>query len=249
MPTVSVYLAASPSADRPSGDRPREPLNHESEQLRAQLERAKALKAATIAPHQQVAPSRRFMGPSTSYGSHHDKYVAPYSYSSLYSSAYAPNVPAVASAARYPYADARPFEHAFSPGATRIAERPRESRPSVAVTLALPPSASILDSAAASPPVLAASVAASQALHAALKVAAYGSSVPSTQAPPAATQSTPLPNPPEAPRREAPSINTPSTGGKGGAPQPPVDLQATRTTILIRRNVTKRLTSSAKASS
>ena len=120
------------------------------------------------------------MEPSTSYGSLHDKYVAPYSYSSLYSSAYAPGVPAVASAARYTYADARPFEHA-SPGAARITERPRESRPSVAANLALSPSTSILDSAAASPPVLAASVAASEASHAALQVAAYGSLMPSVE--------------------------------------------------------------------
>ena len=77
MPPVSVYLAASPSADRPSGDRPREQLDDEIEQLSAQLERAKALKAATLASQQQVAPSRRFMEPSTSYGSLHYKYVAP----------------------------------------------------------------------------------------------------------------------------------------------------------------------------
>ena len=138
MPTVSVYLAASPSADRPSADRPREPLDDEIEQLRSQLERAKALKASTIAPQQQVAPARRFIQPSTSYGSFHDKYVAPYSHSSLDSSAYAPGVPAVASAARYTFADVRPFEHA-SHGAARITERPRESRPSVAATSALPP--------------------------------------------------------------------------------------------------------------
>ena len=139
MPPVSVYLAASPSIDRPSADRPREPLDDEIEQLSAQLERAKALKAATIAPQQQVAPSRRLMKPSTNYGSLHDKYVAPYSYSSVYSSAYSPGVPAVASAARYKYADVRPLEHAFSSGAARITERPRESRPSVAATLAPPP--------------------------------------------------------------------------------------------------------------
>ena len=136
MPPVSVYLAASHSADRPSGDRPREPLDDEIEQLSAQLERAKAVKATTIASQQQVAPFRRFMEPSTSYGSLHDKYVAPNSYSPLYSSVYAPGVPAMASAARYTYADARPFENA-SPGAARITERPRESRPSVAAALAL----------------------------------------------------------------------------------------------------------------
>ena len=63
---VSVYLAASPSADRFSVDRPREPLDDEIEQLSAQLERAKAFKAASIAPQQQVAPSRRFLELSTS---------------------------------------------------------------------------------------------------------------------------------------------------------------------------------------
>ena len=120
MPPVSVYLAASPSADRPSGNRLHKPLDAEIEQLSAQLERAKALKAATIAPQQQVVPFRRFMEPSTSYGSLHDKCVSPYSYSSLYSSAYAPGVPAVASAARYTYVDARPFEDAISFGAARI---------------------------------------------------------------------------------------------------------------------------------
>ena len=61
MPPVSIYLAASPSADRPSGDRPRELVDNEIEQLSAQLERAKALKAIAIAPQQQAAPSRRFV--------------------------------------------------------------------------------------------------------------------------------------------------------------------------------------------
>ena len=78
MPLVSVYLAASPSADRPSGNRPLEPLNDEIEQLSRQLERVKALKTGTIAHQQQVAPSRSFMEPSTSYGLLHDKYVALY---------------------------------------------------------------------------------------------------------------------------------------------------------------------------
>ena len=168
MPPVSVYLAASPSADRLWRERTREPFDDEIEQFSVQLERAKSLRAPTIAPQQQVAPSRRFMEPSTIYGSLHDKYVAPYSYSSLYSSAYAPGVPAVTSAARYTYADARPFKHAISPGAARIAEHPQESLLSVAVTLSLPPSASILDSAAVSLPELADSAAASQASHAAL---------------------------------------------------------------------------------
>ena len=221
MPPVSVYYAVSPSADCPSGDRPREPLDNDIVQLSGQLERAKALKAATLAPQQQVAPSRRFMEPSISYGSLNDKYIAPYCNSSLYFFAYAPGVPVVASAASYTYADARLFKHAFSPNAARFTERPRESRPSVSMTLARPPSASILDSVAASPPVLAASIAASPALHAALQVAAYSFSVTSTQALPAATQSTPLPHPSEALSREALSTNTPSTGGKGGAVQPP----------------------------
>ena len=67
MPPVSVYYAASPSAK--SADCPREPLDDEIEQLSAQLERSKALKAATAAPKQQAAPSRRFGEPPTSYGS------------------------------------------------------------------------------------------------------------------------------------------------------------------------------------
>ena len=141
MAPVSVYLASYFSADRP-----REPLDDDIEQLSAQLERAKALIAATIAPQQQVAPFRCLMEASTSNGSHYDKYVAPYSNSSLYSFAYAPGVPAVASAARYTYADARPFEHAFSFGAARITEPPQESRLSVAANLALSLSTSILDS-------------------------------------------------------------------------------------------------------
>ena len=87
--------------------------------------------------------------------------------------------------------------------------------------MALPPSASILNSAAASPPAFAASAAAPQASHAALQVAAYGSSVPSAHAPPAATQSTPLPHLSEAPSGGAPLTNAPSAGGKGGAAQPP----------------------------
>ena len=249
MPPVSVYLAASPSADRPSGDRPREPLDDEIEQLSVQLERAKALKAATLAPQQQVAPSRRFMEPSTSYGSLHNKYVGPYSNSCLYSFAYASGVPAVASAAHYTYADVRPFEHAFSPGAVRITERPRESRLSVAATFVLSPSTLILDSTAASPLVLAASVAASQALHAALQVAAYGSSMPSAQAPSAATQSAPLPHPSEAPAEKRPRPIRPRPEARAVQLSRLADTQATRTMILISRNVTRRLTSSAKASS
>ena len=216
MPPISVYLAGSPSADRP-----RELLDDEIEQLSAQLKRAKALKAATTPSQQQAAPLRRLMEPSTSYGSLHDKYVPPYSYSSLYSFAYALGVPAVASAARYTYADVRPFEHAFSPGGARITECPRESRPSVVATTVLPLSASIFNLAAAPLPALAASVAALQASHEAPLVAASNLSVPSAQAPPAATQSTPLRHPSEAPNREARSSSAFSIGGKGGAAQPP----------------------------
>ena len=60
---MSVYFAASLLADRTSGDRPREPLDDEIEQLSVQLERDKPLKATTIAPQQQVGPSRCFMKP------------------------------------------------------------------------------------------------------------------------------------------------------------------------------------------
>ena len=68
MAPVSIYIAASPSADRPSAERPREPLDDEIEQFSAQLERSKALKAGTAAPQQQADPSRRFVEPPTSYG-------------------------------------------------------------------------------------------------------------------------------------------------------------------------------------
>ena len=192
------------------------------------------------------------MEPSTSYGSLPDKYVAPYSNSSLNSSAYAPGMPAVASAARYTYANARPFEHAFSSGAARITERPRESRPSVAPTLALPPSASIPDSAAASPLVLAASVATLQALqasHAALQVAAYGSSATPTQAPPGATQSTPLPILRTPPAEKCPRPIHPRPEARAMQLSRLADLQTTRTTILIKRNAITRSTSNAKVNS
>ena len=116
MPPESVYLAASPSDDRPSADRFREPLDDEIEQLSAQLERAKALKAATAAPQQQAVFPRRFVEPPTSYGSLYDKYAAPYSFSS---SSYVPGVPLVTSAGRYTYADTRPFERAYSSGGAR----------------------------------------------------------------------------------------------------------------------------------
>ena len=79
MPSVSVYLAASLSADWPSAERPREPLDDEIEQLSAQLERAKALKPATAAPQQQAAFLQRFVKPPTSYGSLYDKYAVPIS--------------------------------------------------------------------------------------------------------------------------------------------------------------------------
>ena len=68
IPPVSVYLAASPSADRPLAERPREPFDDEIEQLIAQFERAKALKAATAAPQQQAALSRCFVKLPISYG-------------------------------------------------------------------------------------------------------------------------------------------------------------------------------------
>ena len=63
LPPVSVYYAASSSADRPSAERPKESLDDEIEQLSAKLERAKPLKAATAAPQQQATPSRRFVEP------------------------------------------------------------------------------------------------------------------------------------------------------------------------------------------
>ena len=212
---MSVYFAGSPSADHP-----REPLDDAIEKLSAQLERVKALKAATTASQQQVAFSRCAMEPPTSYSSLHEKYVASYSYSFLYSSAYAPGVPSVASAARYTYVDARPFEHAFFPGGARIIERPRESRPSVVATSALPPSASTFDLAAVPLPALAASAAALQAPHAAPQVAAPSSSALSAQALPAATQSKRLSHPFEAPNREALLSSTLSKGCKDGPAQP-----------------------------
>ena len=106
MPPVSVNFTASPSAERP-----REPLDDEIEQLSAQLQRAKALKAATAAPQQQAVPSRRFVEPPTSYGSRYNKYAVPIS-SSVF--LYDPGVPLAASAGRYTYADARPLERSYS---------------------------------------------------------------------------------------------------------------------------------------
>ena len=170
MPPVSVYLAASPSADRPSAEHPQEPLGEEIEQLSAQLERAKALKAATAASQQQAAPSRRFVEPPTSYGSLYDKYAVPIS-SSVTS--YDPGVPLVASAGRYTYADARQLERSYSFGGARTFERPLVSVPLMVAPSTPPPSASTFDTVAASLPALAAPVAALQASHAALQVAVF----------------------------------------------------------------------------
>ena len=77
MPPVSVYLAASLLADRPSAECPRELLDNEIEQLSAQLERVKALKAAIAAHQQQGVCSRRFVKPPTSYGLLYEKYAVP----------------------------------------------------------------------------------------------------------------------------------------------------------------------------
>ena len=110
--------------------------------------------------------------------------------------------------------------------------------------------ASILDSAGASSSALAVSAAASQALHAALQIAAYGSLVPSTQAPPAATQSTLLPNPFKATSWEAPLTNTFSIGSKGGAAQPPGGFPGDPDDNPgIKKHVTRRFISSAQANS
>ena len=194
------------------------------EQLSAQLERAKALKAATAAPQQQAAFSRRFVEPPTSYGSLYEVYAVPYRVS-FYSSSHDSGVRLVASDGRYTYADARPFELAYSVGGVAITERTQESRPSAVATSAQQPSVSTVDSFVAPLPALAAFVAASQAPHAAPQVAATSFKAPSTQAPPAATQPTPLPHPSEAPCSEALSRCTPSIGSKGGAAQPPVKPQ------------------------
>ena len=224
MPPVSVYLAASPSADRPSAECLRELLDDEIEQLSAQLERAKALKAATAAPQQKAAPSQRFVELPTSYGSLYDKHAAPYG-APFYYSSHVSGVPLVASGGRYTYADARPFERAYSPGGARITERPHESRPSVVATSAQAPTASTFNSVAAPLPTLAASVAALQAPHAAPQVAATSFAVPSTLAPPAATQSTTLVLPSKAASSEAPSSGALSTGFKNGAAQAPAGPQ------------------------
>ena len=133
---MSVYLAASLSADRPSAERPREPLDDEIERLSAQLEHAKALRAATAAPQQQAAPSGRFVEPPTSYGSLFDNYDVPNSFSV---SSYNPGVPLLASAGRYTYADVRPLERSYSFGGARTFERPRVSRPMVVAPSAPPP--------------------------------------------------------------------------------------------------------------
>ena len=195
MHPVLVYLAANLSADRPSADRPREPLDDEIEQLSAQLERAKALKAATAAFQQQAAPSRRFVEPPASNESLYDKYAAPYNF---FSSSYVPGGPLVASADHYTYADVHLFERAYFSGGARIIDGPRKPRFSMVATSS--PSASIVDSVTALLPALAAFVSASQATHAALQVAAFSSSMPFSKAPPAATQSVPLPHFSEAPR-------------------------------------------------
>ena len=204
---------ASPSADRPSIERPREPLDDEI----TQLERAKALKAATAAPQQQAAPSRRFVEPPTSYGSLYDKYAVPIS-SSV--SSYDPGVPLVASAGRYTYADARPLERSYSFGGARNLKRPRASRPLVVAPSAPPPSASTFDTVAASLSALAAPVAASQPSHAALQVAESGYSVPTSQAPSAATHPTPPSHLAKVLGGNCPSSGSGSTGSKGGPALP-----------------------------
>ena len=218
MLSVSFYLAASPSADRPSADRPREPLDDEIEQLSAQLERAKALKAATIAFQQQAALSRRFVEPPTSYGSLYDKYAVPIS-SSV--SSYDPGVHLVASAGRYTYADTRPLERSYFFGGTQTYERPRVSRPLVVAPSAPPPSVSTFDTVAASLFAFAAPVAASQASHAAPLVAASGYSAPTFQAPPAAIQITPPSHSAEVLGGNCSSSSSGSTGSKDGFSLPP----------------------------
>ena len=68
------------------------------------------------------------------------KYAAPDS-AQFYSSSHVPGVPPVVSVKRYTYADARPFERAYSPDGARIIDRPQESRLLVVATSAQPPSA------------------------------------------------------------------------------------------------------------
>ena len=242
--SVSVYLAASPSADRLSVELPREPLEEEIEQLNAQLERAKALKAATAAPQQLAAPSRRFVEPPTSYGSHYDKYAVPIS-SSV--SPYDPGVPLVASSNRYTYANTRPLERSYSFCNARTFERPRVSRPLVVAPSAVPPSASTFDTVAASLPALAASFATSQTSHAALKVAASGYSAPISQAPLPAIQQTPSSHSSEVFAENCPSSSSGLTGSKTGPALPPGGLTTTLMKIRIKRNVIKTSITSVNA--
>ena len=175
--SVAKYLATSPSADRS-----REPLDDENKQLSAQLERVKALKAASAYPQQQAGPPKRFTKLPSRYLSFQDKYAAPDSAPFYYSSDVS-GVLLVASAGRYTYAHARPFERAQSPGGARITERPRESRPSVVRTLAPPPSASTFNPVAAPLPVLATNSASSDGPYAAPQIAPPCSSAPAHPAP------------------------------------------------------------------
>ena len=101
LPPVDDYLAASYSTYRP-----REQFDDEIELLSAQLERAKALKAAAAAPLQQAVPTRRNAEPPTRYGSLHGQYGALYSIPPVSFSSQALGAPVVASVARNAHADA-----------------------------------------------------------------------------------------------------------------------------------------------
>ena len=103
----------------------------------------------------------------------------------------------------------------------RIADFPRQSRPSAAAP-ASAPLASSLDSAAAPARALAALNAARPMSQAALQLAAFGgSSVPSYQTLLNSSQSFPSSHIPKVPSGEAPSSGTPSGGTQGGGAQPP----------------------------
>ena len=122
------------------------------EQFSVRLEHAKARIAATAASWQQAASYGSYAKPQTSNSSRH-KYLAPYSYFSLYSCTYVPQVPALSCGARDAYADVRPFEGALFTGSLQMADLPRVS-PSVVATTAPPPSASTFYPVAAPLPVL-----------------------------------------------------------------------------------------------
>ena len=161
------------------------------------------------------------MEPPTSYGSLYDKYAVPIS-SSVTS--YDPGLPLVASAGSYTYADIRPLERSYSSVAPE---------PSSALECHAPwwwsfrlhrPRFRHFDTVAASLPALAAPVAATQASHAALQVAASGYSAPIFQAPPAATQPTPPSHSTEVFGGNCHSSSSGSTGSKGGPALPPCGL-------------------------